>query len=292
MLNGEARRVPSRIFHMVPFNGKHTMLAALITHVAAYVDAVIVVEEKMTASFVIPKHASVDVLHVVVQNISAFNDRRDNATSESFAKELSQRRAGLAVIQKVFAADDRDVVILGDVNELPPLKYLPLLRHCNIAPRKMSSIGDNKIQFMDFQANYWLLPMRSFFYNFCCVGTEGRKGLSFVMAAHVGFLRLHLATALMCSRTPQCPLIIPDDAATLKYGWHLSFFMSPDEILRKIQPGRSTTTLSNVEESVATCRHIFNETSDDDNVVALRWVPNGTAFNVIPAAAREAFGEC
>ena len=266
-----ARETPARVFSVILYNGESDMLALLISHVAPHVDALVVVEAVTTLAGA-PKKISampispIDVLHVMVTNTSHFSrpdtdarplSRMHPDERHSFAREFSQRRAGLHSLISHFNANPNDVVIIGDVDELPHANQIRILRYC----LPLMSLA-NKSSSKD--ANHWMLPMRTYFYNLCC---GAGHDVSYAVAGHVSFLMKDLALARMCKWIPGCDVFLVEPEGSVSEGWHLSFFLTPEEVRRKIASYAHTrrnmypyNTLPWISDRMASCRHLFDRT--------------------------------
>jgi len=294
---------PLEVYNIVLYNGESEVLRVLLRYLAPYVNTVVIVESTTTFSGIVRPLAfpllediihspPVNILHVVLQNVTFFLDEYDSILRlfkkeerVSFTRELALRRAGFVALKEVLHASESDLVLLGDVDEFPPLSYLARLRYCEVSEFVPVTTNGGSLSLDTLRRGpVWSLPLKQYIYNFCCTTMRGQRTDSFITAAPVSVVAERgVGWVRLCFWNPDCTPVRPgndlyvDKGEMHQLGWHLSFFLSPQQIQGKLESYSHVTrnhppynTLEWISDSVQMCRHPFDLVN---GYVQMDWIP-------------------
>ena len=205
----------ARVYDCFTFNNEYDVLKIRLNELSSVVDRFVVVEGTRTFSG-INKKLTFDYRHPA---IAGFEDQIDLVvvndwpdTTDPWARESWQRSA---MQRGLLSARPDDLVIIGDVDEIPRSHYVAQCR------------DDYSISYFGFAMN-----MYYFYFNYKSIHEDGSpKRNVWSIASRYSNLLHHTTDQLRYAvRFCQFPSMTIENA-----GWHFSYLMDDEAIKKKIQ---------------------------------------------------------
>lgn len=203
-----------RIVNGFPFFNEIRLLHFKLTELADVVDHFVIVESCQTHSGEMKPYYLEDHLETTFANFRSkiVYIKEDTVIpgSNSWAREVHQRNMIMKGIEKL-RLDEEDVLLIGDLDEIPDSFYTEQMKNGNLAYNGIVRLRQDM-----------------YYYNFNCKSVAQFTGLFYALYKDVKFLMYHGITLNTIRRDnlPQTEFI---------HGWHLSFFGDTETIRKKLK---------------------------------------------------------
>lgn len=256
-----------RVFDLFQFNSELDMLELRLNELGDVVDYFVLMESTVTHSgkpkklfFDSSKHESrfQRFMHKIVHVVE--NDTIAQSFTDAHAREAAQRSSLIRGLEQMNASDT-DLVIFADLDEIPRSDIISLLRAC---------------EGYDFPVT---IHTPVYLYDFGCRTTDNSwKRVKVLQRSQLkGECTFELFPTAVCphiardSQEMRLGLMSLRPLTISNGGWHLSFFMSTDQIVDKLHayshPERNTAQNNDreyLECLIYSCRHV----NEQDHAIA------------------------